>query len=309
MSIFLGEMLNDDEIPRIFLDKLDLTSFGAKINCYNNLGKSFYVRYYAPGQSEPGTSSTYHAHGYNQMTVYLGGLVETNTDSGVYTRSLGDVFVTRAGEPHGTYTIKDENLEYVQLDFPLDAFDDISGNEIFLDVFNKREYGKGNLLKPDPEYSDLIVKACRKIIGVLGSDEKNQLLIYSYVIQLMYAVDSAFKNKSFFGVSDNMPNVVFEAVQYIYANLESIDSIDEIAKHVNVSSSYLTRLFRTNLGFTPYEYLVDRRIENAKILMCYKGENVSEACRKAGFKDYSNFIALFKKRTGMTPLAYKKANS
>lgn len=309
MSIFLGEKLNDYEVPGIFLDKLDPTSFGAKIDCCQTSDKAFYVRYYAIGQSVLGESVTYHAHGYNQLTVHLGGDANTHSDGSYYKRDPGDVFVTRAGEPHGIYQINDENVEYLQLDFPLDAFDDSPCYNIFKGVFQNREPGKDNLLKPDEKCRDLIIKTCRRIIGILGSDPENKLLIYSYVIQLMYAIDSAFHSKSFFGVSDKMPTVVFEAVQYIYANLDSIESVDDISKQVNVSSSYLTRLFKSNLGFTPYEYLVDRKIENAKILMCYKGENVSEACRKAGFKDYSNFIALFKKKTGMTPLAYKKANS
>ncbi|WP_159413111.1 helix-turn-helix transcriptional regulator [Ruminiclostridium josui] len=53
------------------------------------------------------------------------------------------------------------------------------------------------------------------------------------------------------------------------------------------------------------EYILDRRIEEAKRLLS-NGENVSEACCKSGFSNYSNFIRSFTKLVGISPGKYMR---
>ena len=59
------------------------------------------------------------------------------------------------------------------------------------------------------------------------------------------------------------------------------------------------------LNISPSEYIKKKRLANAAKLLS-KGYTVSEASSQSGFSDYSNFIALFKKTYGVTPLKYKK---
>jgi AraC-like DNA-binding protein len=44
----------------------------------------------------------------------------------------------------------------------------------------------------------------------------------------------------------------------------------------------------------------------ASMLALRNGDTVTEAAMKSGFSDYSNYIQLFKKQFGITPLQYKK---
>lgn len=64
--------------------------------------------------------------------------------------------------------------------------------------------------------------------------------------------------------------------------------------------------FKKYTGLTLREYIADLKIEEAKKLLL-SGENVSDACCKSGFSDYSNFIRTFTKATGLSPGKYAKS--
>ena len=74
-----------------------------------------------------------------------------------------------------------------------------------------------------------------------------------------------------------------------------------------MSKSYFLRLFRRYMGTTPYNYLVNFRITQAKELLVITDHSVSEIAQKVGFGDASNFSTRFAKATGQSPLQYRKS--
>ena len=85
---------------------------------------------------------------------------------------------------------------------------------------------------------------------------------------------------------------------------EELD-VEQIAKEANVSVNTLERHFKESLGTTPFAMLRKKRLF-ASMLALRSGDTVTEAAIKSGFSDYSNYIQLFKKQFGITPLQYKK---
>lgn len=71
------------------------------------------------------------------------------------------------------------------------------------------------------------------------------------------------------------------------------------------SKFHLLRLFKKYYGQTPKQYIIDKRIEQAKALL-KKGANISETCFEVGFASPSSFSTLFKFRVGLTPTAFQK---
>jgi len=80
--------------------------------------------------------------------------------------------------------------------------------------------------------------------------------------------------------------------------------LDNIADEAFFSKFHFIRLFRSVYNKTPYQYLSNVRIENAKKLL---GNNVAVAdvCYQIGFESIGSFTALFKRATGNTPAAYR----
>ena len=77
--------------------------------------------------------------------------------------------------------------------------------------------------------------------------------------------------------------------------------------HIQLTSPYhLIRIFKQYFGITPRQFLIDKRIQQAKIAL-KNGKSVSEACYDVGFQSVQSFSRLFKEKTGGTPSSYRKA--
>lgn len=103
-----------------------------------------------------------------------------------------------------------------------------------------------------------------------------------------------------------IPAALQEILDDIHANPARIRSVNNLLQTHFVSSSTLTRWFRTYIHSSPREYLESVRLSNALTLL-QSGASVTDACMRAGFSDCSHFISLFKKKFGETPFRYKKS--
>jgi len=101
---------------------------------------------------------------------------------------------------------------------------------------------------------------------------------------------------------------VKKVVEYIRNNYQKECSLEELSKIAGLSRFYLIRIFKDYMGKTPYEYLLDIRLENAKLLLSEGKISITEICHECGFNDIGNFIRIFKKKTGTTPSLYKNFN-
>ena len=81
--------------------------------------------------------------------------------------------------------------------------------------------------------------------------------------------------------------------------------IDELAKQVGVSSSYLQRIFRQVQGVTIVEYLNRLRIDRAKLLLVNTSDSVIDVAMAAGFNSRQHFCRVFASLEGCSPSQYR----
>lgn len=81
--------------------------------------------------------------------------------------------------------------------------------------------------------------------------------------------------------------------------------LDQIAAQAHCSRFHLIRLFRRDLDQTPHQYLTQRRIERARALLADGDLAVTEVCFAVGFRSVGSFSALFRRRVGTAPSAYR----
>jgi YesN/AraC family two-component response regulator len=95
---------------------------------------------------------------------------------------------------------------------------------------------------------------------------------------------------------------------YIEKNYAQAISEYDVAKECGMSQFEFSRAFRAAHGITFRDYLSDCRLVQSKRLLGIAQVAVSDVAAMAGFNDPSYFARLFRKRTGVSPTAYRASH-
>ncbi|MEZ5346983.1 MAG: AraC family transcriptional regulator [Pyrinomonadaceae bacterium] len=94
--------------------------------------------------------------------------------------------------------------------------------------------------------------------------------------------------------------------EYILENLDQNLTLAELAETAELSRFHFSRAFRKATGMTPQNFLMQQRVERAKILLADKELPIVEVGLQAGFKNQSHFTTLFRKYTKLTPKNWRQ---
>lgn len=96
------------------------------------------------------------------------------------------------------------------------------------------------------------------------------------------------------------------ALQYINANYHAKLTLEDVSSQVYLNSSYLSQLFKKEMGIAFGEYLENLRIRYAKDLIKSTHLTMNEISERVGFSSQNYFTRVFKKVTGLSPARYKE---
>jgi two-component system, response regulator YesN len=94
--------------------------------------------------------------------------------------------------------------------------------------------------------------------------------------------------------------------QFIEANLNNQLSLDLVAEHLNISSNYVSKLFKTVNGVTFTEYVTELRLKRALVMLMEERLPVQDISSQLGYNSTHYFIRIFKEKFGHTPKQYQK---
>ncbi len=94
---------------------------------------------------------------------------------------------------------------------------------------------------------------------------------------------------------------------YIDNNFMEDINNDSIATHFNISKEHMMRTYKKETGDTINNYLVTKRINEAKELLLLSDLSMTEIAFRVGFKNSQYFSNSFKKNTGFSPKDYRKS--
>ena len=108
-----------------------------------------------------------------------------------------------------------------------------------------------------------------------------------------------------YNAEDIKSPIVDQCERLIEDNIQNQDFIlRDFYEQLPISRDHFIRLFKKETGRTPYDYLLDRRIDYAKYLLRKRHElnyRIKDVAQMSGFNDNLYFSRLFKKKTGFTP--------
>jgi AraC-like DNA-binding protein/mannose-6-phosphate isomerase-like protein (cupin superfamily) len=100
----------------------------------------------------------------------------------------------------------------------------------------------------------------------------------------------------------------FKAKAYIDEYYASISSVDEVCLNVFISNYYLTHLFRLYGDKTPLQYIIQKKLELAKLLLLSTSLSVQDIAVRCGYEDANYFGKVFKSHEKITPAQYRRDN-
>ena len=114
----------------------------------------------------------------------------------------------------------------------------------------------------------------------------------------------------FSGVKEEKQGISLELVQqlteYMRQNVYNNLSLQDVAAHFEISSSYICRIFKIYYSDTPISFYNRIRIEEAKkLLEEYQNMKVKDIAELVGFSDQYYFSKVFKQQYGVSPSVYK----
>lgn len=92
-----------------------------------------------------------------------------------------------------------------------------------------------------------------------------------------------------------------QAIDYIHTYLNRDLSLAELASVVNISPTYFAILFKQEMGISPHQYVIQQRVERAKVMLMKTDLAIADIALKVGFSSQSHLTQQFKRFTGMTP--------
>lgn len=101
-------------------------------------------------------------------------------------------------------------------------------------------------------------------------------------------------------------DIIFKVTEFIKQRLAGKLSIGEVAEHVYLSKSHLSRILRQELGCTFTEYVNRLRVDRSKLLLMDGRLSLADIAGKVGFDDQSYYTRVFKKITGAPPSEYRE---
>jgi AraC family transcriptional regulator of arabinose operon len=98
------------------------------------------------------------------------------------------------------------------------------------------------------------------------------------------------------------------ALEYFHRDIAAPTDIGRLAQKAGLSRSQFCLLFRQGTGFTPQQYIEERRLEMAAYYLRISAQSVTEVADMVGFSNAFYFASRFRKRFGTTPTKYRKSS-
>ncbi|WP_158738027.1 AraC family transcriptional regulator [Alteribacillus sp. YIM 98480] len=152
-----------------------------------------------------------------------------------------------------------------------------------------------------PMTSSLIPKYIHHIVKMNKSNSIDEHFVSMTIHKILYELVHV-TNQSV----NELEHQIQRAITHIENFFKEEISLEQLAKQSNLSVYYFVRMFKVITGSSPYQYILDYRIQYAKNQLKSSDNSIENIAFDSGFNSLSHFITTFKKRTHITPNKFRK---
>jgi len=276
---------------------------------YYNKGNNGYKLYHLKTEHGGGTTAKYlHIEGELMIIYFIQGSGNIKIEGKQYDINRGDIIMINPNELFQLNVDDDKFHERIILhpNETLLKYFPGNNNSIFMS-FYKRKKGENNRIPAKIVKEYHIDKDLITLLEIAESGDSTSLILsickivellvkLGKVILPMHIVDKEHVHEN---------QLITDVIKYIKLHLGQNITVESIAAHFNLGKSYLSHVFREQVGMSLWNYVILRRICMFNYLI-KDSNSIEDTCYKVGFQNYSNFFRLYKKHMNMTPTEFKK---
>lgn len=163
--------------------------------------------------------------------------------------------------------------------------------------------------RKSPVYSigmdDRLIRQFTNLLEIVKSDFVGaEYVLSGSVIFLIGHILTHLKRKEL-KITSQADEIIMTAKSLLESRFSEKVVLEEIAGQMNISYVWFRTYFKKHTGFSPYDYLLNIRINHARLLLKNTSRTVKEISQASGFESQQQFSKTFKKKTGLTPLAFR----
>ena len=236
-----------------------------------------------------------------KINFFIEGDFYVFVNNNCYSPLYGDIHILPPAQIHCGNILKSNHINYYQLDIGIHAFSQLSGGDELLKQLIQHGFEQQNTLRPQKDEIQSMARLFQQLEHAVN--QKNYPLSFALTIEIVCLIIQISKKTSHTPHSI-LSKTTSDIIHYIEQHYGEKIHLQDLANLHNVSTTYLSQLFKKEVGFGIHAYLTEYRIMQATYFL--QTHSVAETCYLCGFCDSSHFIAAFKKRFDMTPANYKK---
>ncbi|SCS66546.1 AraC family ligand binding domain-containing protein [Staphylococcus caeli] len=160
------------------------------------------------------------------------------------------------------------------------------------------------IIGKDTQDIKVIIQKLCKLAKDIQSTNSNDILIMQYLYKLVYTFQDKFP-KTFTVPLDIVNEDIQHAIEFINTHYQNGITITDVTNSVNMSRSYLYKLFKKHLNCSPKSYLTYIRMYHASQLLINSNLLVSEISQRVGYSDPLLFSKNFTKHFEISASAYR----
>nr|WP_325825403.1 AraC family transcriptional regulator [Enterococcus faecium] len=146
-------------------------------------------------------------------------------------------------------------------------------------------------------------KRIEEIIGL----NQNTLASYFKINGIMYDIVGTLLGECEIKTVKNLEtSPSFQAMRYMELHYHDDIQISDIAYSVGIHPSYLSAMFKEEIGVSPKKYLTNLKINKAKKLLTESDDPINLIAGSVGFADALSFSKFFRKELGLSPTEFRK---
>lgn len=252
----------------------------------------------------------WHWHEELQFCIVTEGTIEFYINNEIVYLSKGEGIFINVGQMHQAKNHLNNEGSYICIDFHPNLISGFMGSIIYtkyVSPYLEPESPPYCVLKSEQIWQKNILNQLFEIYNAYNQRED----IYEFQIQILLLQIWQTLVRYFFLTSSQKDSTIWNTrirkmIEYINTHSNDNFKLDELASEINLSKSACCREFKKYVKCTIFEYLLDYRLMNSTRLLLTTNDSITSIAYQCGFGSTSYFIEKFKKKSGISPLVYRK---